>query len=59
MWGCTARFIGEKILIPIVVAVLVELVLDKYRKPKAQIHFSEDWKEKRKREKEVLLEGEI
>lgn len=41
MWH-VARFIGEKILVPILLAVVVELVLDQYRRPKAQIHFTEE-----------------
>lgn len=39
MWGCIARFAVKELLIPIAIAVIVELVLDKYRRPKAQIHF--------------------
>lgn len=56
--GCAIRFIGEKILIPVLISIVVELVLDKYRRPKAQIHFGDEWKEKNKKAQEILLEAE-
>ena len=39
---CIWRIILRDVLISVITAVIVELVLDRYRKPKAQIHFSQD-----------------
>lgn len=56
--SCLIRFVGEKILVPVLISIAVELILDRYRKPKAQIHFNDDWKEKRRKTQEILVEAE-
>jgi hypothetical protein len=42
MWVPIAKYIGGRIVVPILIAVTVDLILDKYRKPKAQVHFKKD-----------------
>ena len=46
--GCFWRILVRDVLISIVTAVVVELILDQYRKPKAQIHFHEPEKAKKR-----------
>jgi len=54
--SCFWRIIIRDVIISIITAIVVELILDQYRRPKAQIHFNEPEKAKKatKPLKEIL-----
>lgn len=51
--GCFWRIILRDVLISVVTAIIVELVLDQYRKPKAQLRFMHDDHKTKKRAKHI------